>query len=199
MLGFSVYSIIKGRAKLTREYVKGYISAFLKSFLSASGYICLANLIFIIIGIRGVYINEWIIRIVCMIVAWIVGKESKLKKWQLVIGINPENYILVILLLFCQMTIRTSLYEEVKICNLKKGMILSGISSMLMQNSRVRGLPPVSSEDLRSRLTEEQVASIGRWASSRNIMTVTVVRKIPFAMFIVAGFLSYFIIWGMVR
>lgn len=152
-----------------------------------------------------------------MIVAWIVGKESKLKKWQLVIGIycidiviglilgfipfsfNPENYILVILLLFCQMTIRTSLYEEVKICNLKKGMILSGISSMLMQNSRVRGLPPVSSEDLRSRLTEEQVASIGRWASSRNIMTVTVVRKIPFAMFIVAGFLSYFIIWGMVR
>lgn len=94
---------------------------------------------------RGVYINEWIIRIVCMIVAWIVGKESKLKKWQIVVGIycidlvigfilgfipfsfNPENYILVILLLLCQMTIRTSLYEEVEICNLKKGMILSSI------------------------------------------------------------------------
>lgn len=217
LLGFSVYSIIKGRAKLTREYVKGYLSAFLKSFLSASGYICLVNLLFIVIGMRGVYINEWIIRIVCMIVAWIVGKESKLKKWQIVVGIycidmvigfilgfipfsfNPENYILVILLLFCQMTIRTSLYEEVEICALKKGMILSSISSMLMQNSRVRGLPPISSEDLRSRLTEEQIASIGRWASSRNIMTVTVVRKIPFAMFIFVGFLSYFIIWGMVR
>lgn len=217
LLGFSVYAIIKGSASLTREYVKEYLGAFLRSFLSATGYICIVNLIFIVIGMYGICVNEWIVRIVCMILAWIVGKESKLKKWQLVIGIycidiviglilgfipfsfNPENYILVILLLFCQMTIRTSLYEKVKICDLKKGMILSSISSMLMQNSRVRGLPPVSSEDLRSRLTEEQVASIGRWASSRNIMTVTVVRKIPFAMFIFAGFLSYFIIWGMVR
>ncbi len=97
------------------------------------------------------------------------------------------------------MTIRTSLYQEVKICDLKRGMILSSVSSMLMQNSRVRGLPPISSEDLRSRLTEEQVDSIGRWASSRNIIAVTVVRKIPFAIFIFAGFLSYFIIWGIVK
>lgn len=107
--------------------------------------------------------------------------------------------MLVILLLLCQMTIRTSLYQEVKICDLKKGMILSSISSMLMQNSRVRGLPPISSEDLKSRLTEDQVESIGRWASSRNVLTVTVVRKIPFAIFILAGFLSYFVIWGMVK
>ena len=41
--------------------------------------------------------------------------------------------------------------------------------------------------------------SIGRWASSRNIIAVTVVRKIPFAIFIFAGFLSYFIIWGIVK
>ena len=41
--------------------------------------------------------------------------------------------------------------------------------------------------------------SIGRWASSRNVLTVTVVRKIPFAIFIFAGFLSYFVIWGMVK
>ena len=48
-------------------------------------------------------------------------------------------------------------------------------------------------------MTEEQVESIGRWASSRNVSAVTVVRKIPFAIFIFAGFLSYFIIWGMVK
>lgn len=84
------------------------------------------------------------------------------------------------------------LYQEVKICDLKKGMILSSISSMLMQNSRVRGLPPISSEDLRSRLTEEQVESIGRWASSRNISAVTGCQENPFAMFIFAGFLNVF-------
>ncbi len=217
LLFFSIYSLVKGRTKITKEYVKGYLGNFLKSFLSASGYICLINLLFIMIGMKGIYVNEWIIRIICMIFAWLVGKESKLKKWQIIVGVyavdiviglilgfipfsfNPENYVLVILLLFCQMTIRTSLYQEVKICDLKKGMILSSISSMLMQNSRVRGLPPISSEDLRSRLTEEQVESIGRWASSRNISAVTVVRKIPFAIFIFVGFLSYFIIWGMVK
>ena len=152
-----------------------------------------------------------------MLSAWIIGKKNRLKKWQIVVGIycidiviglilgfmpfsfNPENYILVILLLLCQMTIRTSLYQEVKVCDLKKGMILSSISSILLQNSRVRGLPPVSTEDLKSRLTEEQINSINRWAGSRKILTVTVVRKIPFAIFIFAGFLSYFIIWSVVR
>lgn len=217
LLFFSICSLVKRKTKFTKEYVKGYLENFLKSFLSASGYICLINLFFIIIGMRGIYVNEWIVRIVCMISAWLVGKESKFKKWQIVVGVylidiviglilgfipfsfNPENYMLVILLLLCQMTIRTSLYQEVKICDLKKGMILSSISSMLMQNSRVRGLPPISSEDLKSRLTEDQVESIGRWASSRNVLTVTAVRKIPFAIFIFAGFLSYFVIWGMVK
>lgn len=216
LLLFSICSLVKRKTKITKEYLKGYLGNFLKSFLSASGYICLINL-FIIIGMRGIYVNEWIVRIVCMISAWLVGKESKFKKWQIVVGVylidivigwilgfipfsfNPENYMLVILLLLCQMTIRTSLYQEVKICDLKKGMILSSISSMLMQNSRVRGLPPISSEDLKSRLTEDQVESIGRWASSRNVLTVTIVRKIPFAIFIFAGFLSYFVIWGMVK
>ena len=172
---------------------------------------------FIFVGRYGFQVNEWIIRIVCMIMAWLIGKKDILKKWQLVAGIymldmvsgfvlgfipfsfNPENYILVVLLLLCQMTIRTCIYQEVPISELKRGMILSSVSSMLMQNSRVRGLPPISSEDLRSRLTEEQVASIGRWSSSRNVVSVMVVRKIPFAAFIMGGFITYFIIWSFVK
>lgn len=97
------------------------------------------------------------------------------------------------------MTIKTILYEEIKIADLKKGMILSTISSMMMQNSRVRGLPSVSTEDLKSRLTEEQVNSICRWSKSRKIETITIVRKIPFAIFIFSGFLSYFVIWGVIK
>jgi len=114
-------------------------------------------------------------------------------------SLNPENYIMVVVLLIFQMTIKTILYEEIKIADLKKGMILSTISSMMMQNSRVRGLPPVSTEDLKSRLTEEQVNSICRWSKSRKIETITIVRKIPFAIFIFSGFLSYFVIWGVIK
>ena len=217
LLGYSIYELIKKRTKITKQYIKNYIMSFLKSFISASGYICLINEIFIFMEIHGIQINEWVIRILCMVVAWIIGNKPMLKKWQLVVGVyvfdiivgvilgfmpfsfNPENYMLVMLLLFCQMTIGTSLYQEVSISELKKGMILSSVSSILMQKSRVRGLPPVSSEDLRSRLTSEQIASIGRWADSRNIDSVTVVRKIPFAIFIMGGFVSYFVIWSFVK
>lgn len=152
-----------------------------------------------------------------MVLAWFIGKSVLLKKWILVIcvymlnigiglflrflpfSLNPENYILVVVLLIFQMTIKTILYEEINIADLKKGMILSTISSMMMQNSRVRGLPPVSTEDLKSRLTEEQVNSICRWSKSRKIETITIVRKIPFAIFIFSGFLSYFVIWGVIK
>ena len=152
-----------------------------------------------------------------MVLAWFIGKSVLLKKWTLVIcvyvinigiglflrflpfSLNPENYILVVVLLIFQMTIKTILYEEINIADLKKGMILSTISSMMMQNSRVRGLPPVSTEDLKSRLTEEQVNSICRWSKSRKIETITIVRKIPFAIFIFSGFLSYFVIWGVIK
>lgn len=140
-----------------------------------------------------------------------------LKKWPLVFSVymvsylagaligfvpfsfDPANYVFVMVLLLCQMTIRINQYEEVGIGNLKRGMILSSFSSLLMQNSRVRGLPPISTEDLKSRLTEEQVESIARWAKSRKVSTVTVIRKIPFAIFIFAGFISYFIIWSVVK
>lgn len=217
LLGYSIYELIKKRAKITVQYIKKYIISFLKSFVSASGYICLINEAFVIMAIYGIQINEWIIRITCMVVAWIIGKKPALKKWQLVVGVfvvdiivgvilgaipisfNPENYIWVMVLLLCQMTIGTSIYQEISISELKKGMILSSVSSILMQNSRVRGLPPVSSEDLRSRLTGEQIVSIERWASSRNIVSVTVVRKIPFAAFIMGGYISYFIIWSFVK
>lgn len=114
-------------------------------------------------------------------------------------SIHPENYVLVIVLLVCQMTIKTSLYQEVKISDLKKGMILTMGSSLLMQNSRVRGLPKISSEDLRDRLTEDEIVSINRWAKSRKIESLSIVKKIPFATFIACGYICYLIFWRILK
>lgn len=217
LLGFSICSLVKGKTKLTKEYVKEILKIFLRSFISASAYISLINVLAIVLGKQGIIMNRWLLRIICMGSAWVVGRSPMLKKWPLVFGVymvsglvgalfgfvpfsfDPTNYVFVIVLLLCQMTIRINQYEEVEISNLKKGMILSSFSSLLMQNSRVRGLPPISTEDLKSRLTEEQVESITRWAKSRKVFTVTIIRKIPFAIFIFAGFISYFIIWSVVK
>lgn len=217
LIGYSIYGLIRRKTKITSKYIKEYLLNFLKSFISASIYISGINLMAVLISLAGINIDIWILRVICMLAAWFVGKNKFLKKWPIVLGVfildiilgiflkvipfsfNPENYILIIILLLCQMTIRTSLYEEILIANLKKGMILSSFSSLLMQNSRVRGLPKVSSEDLKSRLTEEQVESVRRWASGRKIESVTVVKKIPFAIFIFGGFLSYFVLWSVVK
>ncbi len=217
LLATSIEELLKGRKKLTKEYIKNYLRSFIKSFVSAAVYISGVNLTMIILSINGIAINIWLIRLICIVIAWIVGKSSFLKKKSAVVSvvvvdivlgfviktipfsINPENYILVVILLLCQMTIRTNIYEDVLIENLKSGMILSSLSSMLMQNSRIRGLPKLSTEDLSSRLTENEVNSIKRWANSKKIDTLTVVRKIPFAIFIFLGFVSYFILWSVVK
>lgn len=213
----SVYKIFRGENKLSAEYVKNYVISFAKSFVSAIAYTSLVNLFLIYAVNNGITINIWVSRGLCIGIAWAVGKYSLLKKWYLIvclfavdfffgwiIGVMPistnlENYVLVVILLLCQMTIRTDLYEEVPIDGLRKGMILSMYSSLLMQNSRVRGLPVISTEDLKSRLTEEEVSSIKRWAEGKEINSVTVVKKIPFAVFIFAGFLSYFILYEVIQ
>ena len=213
----AVLDLVKKKNVMSKDYIKGYLLAFVKSFVSATVYISMVNLALLYLQGFGIVINPWLVRILCIVIAWIVGKIPVLKKWFIVVAVlaadiiigiglgympfslNPENYILVVVLLLCQMTIRTNIYEEVKIENLEKGMILASFSSMLMQNSRVRGLPDVSTEDLRSRLTEDEVSSIKRWAASRKVESLAVVKKIPFALFIFLGFVSYFGLWSIVR
>ena len=109
---------------------------------------------------------------------------------------NLGDYLFVFALVLCQMTIKTSIYEDIEIADLKKGMILTTFSSMLMQKSITKGLPAVSHEDLRSRLTEQEIESIKLWAKATKIRSLTIVKKIPFAIFISIGLFFYCIMWG---
>ncbi len=217
LLVASIWKVITGKKKIQLSYLKNYIMGFIKSFVVVTIYISGITLLTVLAEKFGIAINTWISRIVCLSIAWLIGKNRWMKKPVLVggillvdlvlvfftgvipISINPSNYLLAIILLLCQMTISTDLYDEVAIADLKKGMILSTISSVMMQGSRVRGLPEVSSEDLRNRLTEVEVDSVKRWAKYRKIETITIVRKIPFAIFLVMGYLTYFIVWSVYR
>lgn len=211
----SVLSVIREKSRLSMQYIKLYLINFLKSFFSGLIYITLINWFINIGSACGFTVNAWFTRFICLLVAWVLGKYPVLRRWYLVLGImavdvvlcmvtkfvpiniHPENYILVIALLLCQIIIRTNLYETKPVKELKKGMILSAQASIVMQNSRVKGLPGISQESLKNRLTEEEVESIQRWAKYRSITTITIVRKIPFAVFISFGFFSYFIIWSL--
>lgn len=213
----SIKRLVLGNNHMTKTYVKTYIISFLKSFISATVYISAINLLAIRLAYINININAWLLRIVCIVFAWLVGKYEFLRKKYMIVGVivfdvivgivlkiipfsmNLENYVLVIILLLCQMTVKTNLYDEIQIDDLKKGMILSMGSSVLMQGSRVRGLPGISSEDLRNRLTETEVSSIKRWAKGKRVDYIVIVKKIPFAIFIFLGFITYFIIWSVVK
>ena len=83
-------------------------------------------------------------------------------------------------------------YEEINTQNVRKGMILSNLTVIEMMKSKVSRLPKGLTEDLRSRLTEEEAESVKRWGISKSGKnTVTTVRKIPFAIFISVGYILF--------
>lgn len=210
----SLWAIITKKIKMTMQYITSSLWAFAKSYTTATLYIFLLNLLQVSLATYGITLNVWISRMLCMAVAWCVGKYTFFKKripllvvLLLVVAssvalktfpfsLNPENYILVLVLLFCQMAAKTIIYEGIEVRDLKKGMILSTMSSILMQSSITPGLPNVSTEDLRSRLTETEVESVKIWAKATKTESLTIVKKIPFAIFISIGFISYIILWG---
>ena len=102
------------------------------------------------------------------------------------------HYAIVLLAMLMRILISEYNYEEVDTCNIKKGMILSVSDTMLFVNSKIKGLPMLSTEDLRSRLTDEEANSVVKWGKSKiGKKTVKIVRKTPFAIFISLGVIIF--------
>ena len=210
--------IFSGKTKIEEKNIKSFLLNYLKSYGIAYAYISLVNMCLSIVGRYVFSIPKVVVLAVCFAVAWASGKIKILRKIPsliivicitivlasifkiLPVSLNPGTYIFTAFLILCQMTIRTVLYDTIKTEEVKKGMILSLFSSMLMQNSRIADLPAVSTEDLRSRLTEKEADSVRRWGQSKKgHKEITIVRKIPFAVFILLGFTTYFLIWSVLK
>ena len=111
------------------------------------------------------------------------------------IDLNARSYIIILVSALIQSLMIEFNYETIKTEDVQKGMILSLPTTILFMNSRVKGLPKLSNEDLSSRLTEEEAASVRRWrTTSTGRDEIIIVRKIPFGIFISAGVFLYFIL-----
>lgn len=213
----SIWKLIRKKNPLIFGYVKGFLFGFFHSYIAAMIYVSMANILLALAYLKGIKIPDWVAYVVCMVVAICVGRFPLLKKkrflipmlllviagsiwlWCFPISVNPENYGLAFILMLFQMAIRTNLYETIKVADLKAGMILSTAVSLMMQRSITKGLPGVSTEDLKSRLTNEEIASIQLWAHAVHIEELTIVKKMPFAIFIALGYITYYILWGAIE
>ena len=105
------------------------------------------------------------------------------------------NYLVVILFIVLRVLIDEYNYEVIETNDVKKGMILSLSTTLLFSKSKVSGLPQASTEDLRSRITEEEAQSVIRWGKSKyGLPNIEIVRKTPFAVFIALGAISFIVI-----
>jgi Flp pilus assembly protein protease CpaA len=79
-------------------------------------------------------------------------------------------------------------YETIPVTDVRAGQILSIATVIDFDRSRVAGLPRDTTEDMGSRITEKEAKAIQRWSTSKyGKQTVTIVRKMPFAIFISLG------------
>ena len=86
-------------------------------------------------------------------------------------------------------------YREIKTKDVKAGMVLSYATVFRFTQSRVKGLPQTTSENMSSRISQEEAESIIRWADSKyGQETIVILRKIPFAVFITTGYIAYIVI-----
>lgn len=110
------------------------------------------------------------------------------------------NYLIACLTLIFRFFIDEYNYEIIKTKDVKKGTILSISTILAFADSHVKGLPTSTTEDIRSRLSEDEAQSIHRWEKSTyGTETVQIVRKIPFAIFLSIGAIVFLILGGILK
>lgn len=209
LLMSSLYLIARKKKEIAAGYIRDSVLTFAKSYLAAISYISMIVSLTTMIGGFGSGAIIWATRVACVVVALCTGKYPRLRDWRcflpaagvslaasvlsrtIPLSLKPGYVVLVFCLSLTNAVIKTTIYESVSVDELRKGMVLTMLSSMLMQTSRVRGLPGISTEDLRSRLSEEEVSSVREWARVTKTTSLVIVKKIPFAAMISMGYLSY--------
>lgn len=103
-----------------------------------------------------------------------------------------KSYVIMLLALLLKYLVSGYNYEEIATSSVQKGMVISLSTIALFLPSKVVGLPKTTNEDMSSRITEEEATAIRKWEKSKyGKPTIVIVRKIPFAIFIVLGTLLY--------
>lgn len=158
----------------------------------------------IYVGLNITTVNQWIALIVNVAIIIIIGKLDILKYKSVVLTLIIVDIVIGVLdiewiftgqtiLIWIAIIISNILknfadnynYEYIDIDKVRTGMILSTVSSVILANDKLSRFKKVSDETLKSRLTEEDVEKIHDVSAKREYLKqVSIVKKIPFALFI---------------
>ena len=188
---------------------KGQIWVFLKNYVICFIYLrALGEVLRAVLG-EIYFQNQIVFCFVNIFIAMYIHSKPIFRKWYfLLIAIvtnvvfigsfsfsvnNLYGYAVLLLALLLRRILNGYNYKQIPTEEVQKGMVLSVATIFMFEPSRIKGLPHSTFEDMRSRLSEEEANAVKRWKdSSQGKEMVTIVRKMPFAIFIILGELMYF-------
>lgn len=209
-----IFAAVHKRTRLSTNDIKMKLRSFITAYIQVLIYLTLVHLLYLILFASRFEANAmlWAAADFCM--AWFIASSKLLRRRAvcytafamdivlsvylhiLPIGTDLKRYLFLFSVILLKIILSEQSYQTIPTEQVHSGMILSTAASMQFLASRVKGLPQISTEDLSCRLTEEEAESIKRWGHSKaGKPQITIVRKIPFAIFIFLGFLTYFILW----
>lgn len=104
-------------------------------------------------------------------------------------------YVATAVVMLLQLIVNEFNYDSIPTDEVRKGMVLSSGSIMILSISKVKGLPTETTEDLRSRITDAEAAAIRKWGRTKESSgMIQIVRKMPFAIFITIGVAAYYLL-----
>ena len=215
LIAESLWKFSKNRSSFSLENVKKNIYIFLFAYVKNIIYISLAlklenyfakdwfdNHSIVILGINISVILlvsslEIMKKRYCILIALVISIAFSIHSGEWFLNTSRlKYYALIIIIMLIRVMISEYNYKTIPTSEIKKGMILSSFSTVFMSKSKITGLPDISHEDMRSRLTNEEADAVVRWGNSKNgLKEVQIVRKIPYAIFIFIGLITYSIIW----
>lgn len=218
----SVYLSIKEKSFFSSyRNLKIDILKMLIQYLKCTCVVTIVNFIFSLIMPDFYSANVELFMVVNMLIVFTICNISILDKWYilapLAIGtvliatlqnrrlefVNLRIYFVVAVVLLLRIIAEKHNYKTIDTADAKPGMVLSYSTIIQFMPSRIKGLPTSTTEDIRSRISEEEAKNIIRWKDSKyGQEAITIVRKIPFAIFITIGAVFFviarMIIWKFV-
>lgn len=206
---------VRERPPFSVEEVARQFKAFLLSYACGLALIGALHLVNALLIARFYSANPILITVVGFCIIWLLASKGLLKSKLLLaallafdciasmatasepLGLSWQRCLFVLVVVLLRIVVSQQNYKSIPTAEVSEGMILTTASSLMLMTSRIKGLPGVSTEDLRSRLSPEEAESVRRWgASTKGTETIQVVRKMPFAIFVSLGYVAYLALWG---
>jgi hypothetical protein len=213
----SIICAIRKEDAFKSSFNRSAITTFIKDYIIASIYLSLMLNIICLAAPRFYMENQTLFLFLNVFVVMIIFSIPWFRRLWLLVGcaiagialtfysrsfMSFEDlwiYLVIALLFVLRQLIARYNYKSLPVSEIRPGMILSAANVAIMATSKIAGLPTGTSEDLKSKLSEENIVAIKTWyAAQKNYQTVTIVRKIPFAIFISFGY-CLFIILGLIQ